>query len=418
MSRLPPPSARRPARRAVLALLAQAPLALALPSVLRAAPGDIAAALARVPPGGTLELPGGDWGTLALRGPDGPAVIRSADPADPARFSRMELRDVAGLRLEGLELKYDWAQGDLIRLRPFALDDCRDVVLSGLRIRGDVAGTGAPADRGFPTGIGLSVRGCRDLVLEGCEITAFHRGFAMRDSEGVSVVGNDLHGIRMDGMNFAMVRRVRIVGNHVHDFARSLRSKDHSDMIQFWTNKTDRPSVDVVIRDNLLNSGHGAFTQSIFMRNEEVDRGRAGDGMFYRDVLIEGNVIVNAHRHGITLGETAGAVIRRNTLVHNPLSPGKDPTRDLWLPRISVAEASRDIAIVGNIAASIPAPRRGWQVEGNLTVQPHARLAPGFYGLVFAGMPRGDPTDPASYAPRPGGPADRPGLGAPRLGPG
>lgn len=403
-------------KRRLLHTLAAAPvlsLLAGVPAVADAARFE--AALAQVPPGGVLVLPGGDWGTLRLRGAEAPGVIRSADPANPARFSRMDVREVDGLRLEDLLFKYDWAEGDLLRLRPFGIENSRDVTLSRLRVVGDTAKSGPDSDRGFPSGIGLSVRYSQDITLSDSEITAFHRGFAIRGSDRVSILGNDLHGIRMDGMNFAAVQDVRIVGNHVHDFARSLNSKDHADMIQFWTNKTDRPNTGIVIRDNLLNSGRGAFTQSIFMRNEEVDRGRAGPEMFYRDVLIEGNVILNAHRHGITLGESRGVLIRNNTLVHNPNSPGENPTRDLWLPRISVSDSSQDVVVMNNIASTVPERRRGWRVADNLIVQPHSRLAPGFYGLVFEGIPGGDPADPASYAPKPGGPADRPGLGALRL---
>lgn len=398
--------------RFLMPLLVVLQVAFAAPAAAQTR--DFAAALASVPAGGVLSLPGGDWGTLALRG-TGPLVIRSADPSDPAVFSRMLVKDVEGLRLENLSLKYDWSRDDKIRVRPFEIIESRDVTLSGLRIAGDVARAGPATDRGFPWGIGLSIQYSRDVTLENSEITAFHRGIAVRGSDGVTILDNDIHGLRMDGLNFAAVQDVRIVGNHIHDFARSMDSKDHSDMIQFWTNKTDRPNTGIVIRDNVLNSGQGGFTQSIFMRNEEVDRGRAGPEMFYRDVLIEGNVIVNAHRHGITLGASHDVTIRGNTLVHNTRSAGDDTARDLWLPRISVADTSQDVVVEGNIAAHIPDPQSGWRVTNNLVVQPHARMEPGFYGQVFADVPQGDPADPASYAPRPGGPADRPGLGAARL---
>lgn len=375
---------------------------------------DFAAALASVPDGGVLALPGGNWGTLYMR-ESGPSVIRSADPSDPAVFSGMFVKDVEGLRLENLSLKYDWDREDPIWRKPFEIMQSSDIALVGLHVEGDIAREGSDNDRGFPWAFGLSIRNSQDITLEGNEITKFHRGLVVGDSDRIEVLGNDIHSLRMDGMNFAAVQDVRIVGNHVHDFDRSLDSGDHADMIQFWTSKTARPSTGIVIRDNVLNSGQGGYTQTIFMRNEEVDRKRAGSEMFYRDVLIEGNVIINAHQHGITLGESQNVVIRNNTLVQNAQSADGDAKRKVWMPRISVAGASRDVVIEGNIAASIPDPRSGWKVVNNLEVQPYARMEPGFYGLVFDGMPGGDPTDPASYIPRPGGPADRPGLGAARL---
>ena len=65
-------------------------------------------------------------------------------------------------------------------------------------------------------------------------------------------------------------------------------------MIQFWTSGTTSPSTNIVIRGNILDSGDGGWTQSIFMRNEMVDTGGAGDAMFYQNILIEDNVIYNA----------------------------------------------------------------------------------------------------------------------------
>lgn len=375
---------------------------------------DLAAALASVPNGGILELPGGDWGTLHLRG-SGPSVIRSADPSDPAVFSEMFVKDVEGLRLENLLLKYDWDREDPIWKKPFQIVQSSNVILVGLHVEGDIAREGSDVDRGFPWAFGLSIQDSQDIILQGNEIFKFYRGLVLGNSDRIEVLSNNIHSIRMDGMNFAAVQDVQIVNNRIHDFNRSLASGDHADMIQFWTNKTTRPNTGIVIRDNVLNSGGGGYTQSIFMRNEEVDQKRAGSEMFYRDVLIEGNVILNAHRHGITLGESQDVVIRNNTLVQNAQSADGDAKRKVWMPQISVAGASRDVVIEGNIAASIPDPRSGWRISNNLEVQPYARMEPGFYGQVFAGIPDGDPADPVSYAPRPGGPADRPGLGAARL---
>ena len=60
------------------------------------------------------------------------------------------------------------------------------------------------------------------------------------------------------------------------------------------------------------------WTQSIFMRNEVVDQGLAGANMYYQNVLIENNIIYNAHTHGITVGETIGLTIDHNTALTEP----------------------------------------------------------------------------------------------------
>lgn len=379
---------------------------------------DLAAALSTAAAGTVVELAPGDHGALALRGlqgtADAPITLRSADPADPARITGLDLRGAAFLRLEGLVFDYTFSPGDPGNLRPFSVSDSTGIAFVGNLFDGDVAQGVSATDDGFPTAFGLSVRGSTEITVQDNEIRGFYRGLAVSRTADLQVTGNDLHGIRMDGMNFAEVQRVEIAENRIHDFARSLASGDHSDMIQFWTNGTGSPSTDIVIRDNILNAGNGWYTQSIFMRNELVDQGQAGDEMFYRNVTITGNVIINAQLHGITVGETEGLVIANNAVLRNRLAEGPVDNPGLWTPQIRVAPASRDVTITANVTARIAGPdgQRDWQVSDNLIVQDRGRLEDGlFYGLVFADALTGDPSDLASFAPLPGGPLDGSGIG-------
>ena len=116
--------------------------------------------------------------------------------------------------------------------------------------------------------------------------------------------------MRSDGMNFAHVRTCLIEDNYLHDFAvQGVRGSCRHDPV--LDERGLRPSTDVIIRGNTLDVGDGDETQSIFMRNDMVDRGFAGEEMFYRNLLIEENVILNNHAHGITVGETAASSFAR-----------------------------------------------------------------------------------------------------------
>lgn len=86
-----------------------------------------------------------------------------------------------------------------------------------------------------------------------------------------------------------------------------------------------------------MDIGEGDKTQSIFMRNDLVDRGLAGEEMYYQNILIEGNVILNGHKHGITVGETDGLIIQNNTI----LSIGSSDTRYSSTPTINVSGDSK-----------------------------------------------------------------------------
>lgn len=415
-----------PTRRRLLGTLAATAGATLLPARLTAqvpvdipGPEALATALAAATPGTVLRLAPGDYGGLGFRRGGGaagaPVTLAAADPARPPRFDRMDLREVAHLVLEGLHFDYAFAAGDAIHIRPFGIVDSRDITIRNCLFDGDQARGVSAVDDGFGWGYGLGVTSIAGLVIAGCEIRDFHRGLVVLLCRDVAIMDNDLHDLRSDGMNFVQVQGVRIEGNHIHDFRASLdpANLDHRDMIQFWTTGTDAPSTDIVIRGNLLASGRGAWTQSIFMRNEEVDQERAGREMFYRDVLIEENVISNAHLHGISVGETDGLVIRHNTILRNPLSEGRKDNPPLWTPRINVSSAARDVTIAANVVAAISGHegQADWRVADNVTVQDRTRMEAGFFGVLFEGQP----ADPASLRYRPGGPLDGAGIGAAML---
>lgn len=371
--------------------------------------------------GGEILLAGGDYGALALHRFAAPAqtplFIRAADPANPPRFSRMDLRDVQNVTLDGILFDYTFDPQDPSHLRPFAITSSAGITVSHGVFDGDVARGRGPADNGFGTAFGFSTTASSNIILRDSEIRGFFRGLVISDSQDVTVQGNDVHDIRMDGMNFAQVENVLIVQNHIHDFKRSLDSKDHADMIQFWTNGTTSPSRHIVIRDNVLNSGQGAYTQSIFMRNDLVDRGLAGSEMFYTDITITNNVIINAHLHGITIGETDGVRIQNNTVVRNAKSEGEMDNIALWVPQIRVAETSRDVWIERNVTGKVTGAKDqpDWIVRQNLIVQDRARMEPGFYGTVFGTQALRDPTQMDSFIAAKGGPLDGTQIGAPQL---
>lgn len=399
---------------AALALLASTGAAAAQGRVIET-PAELQAALSAMPGGGELLLAGGDWGGLEIRGgawsEDRPLVIRAADPSNPPRFSAFAVLDSRGVVVEGLVFDYTFAAGDEVYIHPFWVHGSEDVVLRNLLVDGDVAFGVGPADDGFGWGEAFYIGQSTDVTLEDSELRGFRWGVLVGESDDVTIRGNDIHSQRVEGIGFSAVQDLLVEGNYVHDFARSINSDDHPDMIHGWTTATTRPSRGIAIRGNLLNSRGGWWTQSIFVRNELVDTGEAGAEMFYQDVLIEGNFILNAHLHGITVGETVGLSILNNTVVRNPLSEGADDNPPLWSPRINVAAVSRDVRIEGNVTSGIDGEQGqpDWRVGDNLFVQDRSRLEPGFYEDVFVG---GDPADPASFAPKPGGPLDGVAIGA------
>ncbi|MDR6267656.1 right-handed parallel beta-helix repeat-containing protein [Roseobacter sp. N2S] len=375
---------------------------------------ELQQALAAASKGREITLASGDYGLLSVRDLKAPLVLRSADPTRPARFSGMVLRNVSNVTIDGVVFDYTYQLGDKKYLRPFQILSSTGVMIRNSLFDGDLWRGGGVTDDGFSTAFGLGVRFSSDITLEGNEIRNFYRGTVISQSQNVVVRGTNMHSLRMDGMNFTEVSDVLIEKNHIHDFTRSVDSEDHADMIQFWTNGTKSPSRNITIRDNLLNSGKGWYTQSIFMRNEMVDRGLAGHEMFYRNVTIKNNMIINAHLHGITVGETDGLIIQNNTVVRNFRSEGKRKNKTLWIPQIRVKGSSRNVELSRNITSKIDGydGQLGWSVHDNFFAQDSERGKAGFYGYVFDSTVLSDPSQPEAFVPRKGGPLDGMGLGA------
>jgi hypothetical protein len=349
-------------------------------------------ALAHAKGGETILLAAGDYGKLSLSNKSGfditfpsNVTITSADPGNPASFSGMDVKGAANLTLDGLTFDYTFAPGHSVYSRPFKVNGSDNITIRNSTFDGDVAqGVSATAD-GYGFAIGLSVGGSTGITLENNEIFNFHRGIVSGGCDNYTIVGNDIHSIRSDGMDFTQVSNTLIEGNYIHDFNRSLTSGDHADMIQFWTNGTTIPSENVTIRGNHLDIGAGDSTQSIFMRNDMVDLGLAGTEMYYRNILIEENVIVNGHAHGITVGETAGLTIRNNSVLHSDGGNVDGLDAAVEIPRINVAPVSTGVSITNNAMSTLTgwAGQAGWLVNNNAFIQDQNSQAPGYYGDIF-----------------------------------
>lgn len=376
----------------------------------------LVAAVAEGMGGRDVLLAPGTYDPILLDQEAVPDSLRSADPDNPAVLLGLIGGSFDGFTIENLILDYRYDPADAIHVRPFRFGGCRNLVMRGNRFVGDVARGRSAADNGYGWGIGLAMGGCDNVLIENNYFSDFHRGMTFGSVSGLVVRGNELTQLRMDGMNFSQATDVVIENNHIHNFNRSLDSEDHADMIQFWTTQTTRISRDIVIRGNILNSGAGYFTQSIFMRNELADTGRAGREMYYRNILIEDNVIINAHLHGITVGETIDLTIRNNTLAQNigSITGWPRPDDHIWLPTIRVAEDAVGVRIEDNLAWRVigHTGQTGWRVARNLRIQNRSLMDPAHYTQIFQGYPNGDPGSFETYLYRPGGPAADGGLGA------
>ena len=349
-------------------------------------------ALSDVRSGDTILLEGGEYGDLDLSSvrqsnlrADKTITITSADPGDPAVFSGLSVWSASNLALESLRFDFKTDASTSAGSMPFRVDGSDNIAIRNSTFTGD-SYKGSEADLvGYGAGFGLRVLRSENVTLEGSDFSEFRVGTNFSQSQNLTIRNNTYSELSGDAIKFAAVEGVLIEGNEIGNFRSNLEDNYHQDMIQFFTSGTDVPSSDIVIRGNTLHSGGGEYTQSIFMANEMVSSGRAGREMFYRDILIEDNVIYNSHAHGITVGATDGLTIRNNTILHNTADGDH---RQVYIPKISVSDGSVRVSITDNITDSIIGSSAAWEVSGNLFVQRTDVLGDGYYNDLFVAANR------------------------------
>lgn len=371
--------------------------------------------------GDTILLNSGNYESFILGSQSGMdldfegVTIASADPDNPASFSKMVLNGVSNLVMDNVVFDYSFQAGDASFLAAFSVKNSENITIKNSVFDGDVASGVSDVADGYGYAYGLTVRDSSGISIENNEFTSWLRGAIFSNIDGLTVTGNEVHDIRSDGMDFADVQNVLITDNYFHDFRASYASTDHRDMIQFWTNGTSDPSVNITISDNIFDIGNGSRTQSIFMRNEEVDTGRAGFEMYYQNVTITNNTIYNSHLHGISIGETNGLVISNNSVIFVPDQNDSSVTNSsLWVPAIRVSSSSVNVDILGNAVAKIVGftDQSSWVLGNNVLIQNTNPHGAGYYGDVFISSSMSTVDGSHAYIAIPGGALDTSGAGS------
>ena len=355
---------------------------------------ELEAALAGAKGGETILLEGGDYGRFSMSKWISPQIefastvtLTSADPDNPAVFSNVTLNGVTNMVMDGVVFDYTYTLGDKYNDRPFEVNGSSNVTIRNSEFSGDLAHGLGDIQDGVGFGFGLSVRKSENITIENNLVHDFQRGIIFNGVSGLVVRDNELTAMSGDGMNFAAVQDVLIEDNLLHNFIRNETAAIHPDMIQFWTSGTNTPSTDVIIRGNTLDIGDGVHTQSIFMRNERVDSGQDGYEMYYRNILIEDNMIVNAHLHGITVGETDGLTIRNNSVLHRDGNSVDDADSSVEIPTIRVRPDSKNVTIIQNATSDINGyeNQADWTLKDNAFVQDQNPTGVNYYGDIFVG---------------------------------
>ncbi|MBN9669861.1 LamG-like jellyroll fold domain-containing protein [Roseibium aggregatum] len=319
-----------------------------------------------------IFLAPGDYGYLNLRDFDSKetVTIQSLDSDNMATFDKIKLDGVSNVTFDNIHLDYEIPDqsdpNDSYRAdMGFIVVNSKDVTISNSVISGDLIDNPDSSQDGNPTAIALMIRNTSGVTLDNNEIYDWRVGVAVNNSDNYTQNECEIYNIRQDFSSFSQVQDVVISNNYYHDpIYNPLGANEHQDMIQFFTSNTTEATENIQITGNVFDSGNGVFAQSIFMRNELVDKGLAGQEMYYQNVTIENNVIYNTN--GIGVGETDGLVISNNTILQNT---DTGETGGGAEPRITVVADATNVQIAGNISHGITIISDDWAVSDNMDVQ-------------------------------------------------
>jgi hypothetical protein len=287
---------------AALAQVSAPALAQAAPRTFSVAnPAELWQALVTARGGDTILLAPGDYGNVKwdrFRYTGGHVNIRSADPANRARFGRMLLYGASNISVSGIDAASS--------LNPVVAISGSDVRFTGNRIRGAVANQ----DPWDDSQTGVWVRFANRVMVASNDFQDLRLGVYIQRSFDVALRHNSFTHLR-EGVNVASVTRGDISHNFFHAFSPRYNAGEHPDAIQFWNHNEPYGSTDVTLRNNYMALSNTGAIHGFFIGNENP-------ALPHSRFEISGNIYYGSALHGISLGKVNDARVFNNTVVASP----------------------------------------------------------------------------------------------------
>jgi hypothetical protein len=247
--------------------------------------------------GDVINLAPGTYSGAVVRDlqPSGQVTITSADLANPAILIDLTVSGSRNLTFSILVMNaQDGGPRD-----DFKVIDSSSISFDRVEFKG-------PPVRPDLVEGGLMIRDSRDIPVTNSEFHDLFNGASMLANSGITISNNTFHDLRTDGIRGGGNSNEIIAGNLFADIYSATR--DHPDAIQFWTTNTTTSAENITIAGNVFVRGKGRIAQGLFFRDEVGN-------LPYKNVKIDGNLIVGAMYNGIAAyGDLSGS-ITNNTVV-------------------------------------------------------------------------------------------------------
>ena len=294
--------------------------------------------LASARAGDTILLAGGDYGDVRISGAvfSDAVTIRSKDAADPAIFGTLDIWNSGNLVIDGVTVDFKPDADTVSFASAVEIFYSEDITFAGSRIvGGPVAGGTVPVARA------MTISDSTGVTLQNNEISEFSSGIVGVRAHDLKILSNEIHHLRTTGLRGGDFQDLVIDGNHFHSsHPQNYGFGDHANFIHPWTSDGQAtPSDNITITNNFLDQGDGLPLMAIYLDDNH-------QGIGFRNVVIENNVILTGHLQGILLEHVDGASIANNSLLQ-PFGPDASP------PLIVFKQDSRNAVVRDNIVSSV-----------------------------------------------------------------
>ncbi len=288
-------------------------------------------------------------------------TFTSADPENPAEITSVQLYSARGVTFD--DLRFVESSKSAFADAVFLLRDVENIRVQNSDLEGSATKSLTVKGRDKAAIDVANVKYANGLTFENNEFSGFNFGLTLLESQNVRLIGNEFHSMQADPIQLGGVQNVVVENNFIHNLLGSDSEINHLDMIQLWATGAESNSKNIFIRDNVLDSGDGMASQSIFLHNETYN----STGQKFQNIQVTGNVIYNSHTHGISVSHAANVKVLNNTLILNRdayvLEDGVDGQS---LPAIWVRGKSTGVEVRNNFASDIIVPRNSTQSNNHI----------------------------------------------------
>ena len=294
---------------------------------------NLSTALQNAAPGDIIETTDSDFGSVDLRN------FSFAEPVtikfhEEARLSKLTLRNIQGLTLEGLSIVAG------VSSNPNGQNAVRVFGGSDITFRAssfEWAADGNPLN----DGTAIFVDGANAITVEGSQFSDVRAGIHIRGSSNAVIRDSHFRSVLVDGIILSGTDGALIEKNSCADFTTIDGLGLHPDCIQLQAGGQRVANTDVMIRENIVLQGSGSRSQGIFVKSNFA-------GIPHINVTIEDNVVIQSNGNGIYGENVYGLTIRDNQV--------RSSFDAEAAPRIIARDPSQNVLIEGNSAAVISAP--------------------------------------------------------------